>query len=64
MNPSTTTEPLWDVKDVAAYLKTSRSFVYKAVEADTLPFVRVGSMIRFKPDVVRAYVDGKPATKR
>ncbi len=59
----TTPETLWDVKDVAAYLKSSRSFVYKAVEAGTLPCLRIGAMVRFKPEVVRAFAEGKPIAR-
>ena len=56
-------EKLWDVKDVAAYLKSSRSFVYKAVEAGKLPCLRIGTMVRFKPELVRAFAEGVPASR-
>ena len=52
------TEQLWDAQDVANYIKASRSFVYKAVENGSLPCLRIGSMVRFKPDVVRAFAEG------
>ena len=61
MNATTeTTKPdaLWDAQDVASYIKASRSFVYKAVENGSLPCLRIGSMVRFKPDVVRAFAEG------
>jgi excisionase family DNA binding protein len=53
-------DALWTVEDVAAYLKTSRSWVYTKVAAgvNALPAMRVGGLLRFKPDVVRAWADG------
>jgi excisionase family DNA binding protein len=47
-------ESRWDVKDVAAYLKCSRSWVYKAAERGELPCLRYGSLLRFDPEVIRA----------
>lgn len=45
---------LWDAQDVARYLKVSRSWVYQRAEAGQLPCVRVGGLLRFRPDSVRA----------
>jgi excisionase family DNA binding protein len=46
---------LWDAKDVAAFLKVSRSWVYRAVEANRIPSQRVlGSLLRFDPAEIRA----------
>lgn len=49
---------LWDANDVARYLKVSRSWVYQRAEAGLLPCVRVGGLLRFRPDSVRAIADG------
>ena len=38
---------LWDVRDVAQYLKASVSWVYKAAERRELPCIRVGGLLRF-----------------
>lgn len=46
---------LWDAGDVASYFKASRSWVYHEVQADRLPHVRVRGLLRFVPDVVRAW---------
>jgi excisionase family DNA binding protein len=46
---------LWDVRDVAAYLKVSRSWVYHRAEAGTLPCLRIGALVRFEPDEIRAF---------
>ena len=47
---------LWDAKDVAAFLKVSRSWVYHRSEAGLLPCVRIGSLLRFDPEVIRRLV--------
>jgi excisionase family DNA binding protein len=52
-------EPLWDARDVAAYLKVSRSWVYQHAEDGTLPSVKVGGLVRFLPEQIRAYVLGE-----
>jgi excisionase family DNA binding protein len=49
---------LWDTKDVAAYLKVSRSWVYHRAEAGLLPCVRIGSLLRFDPQVIRRLAGG------
>jgi len=52
---------LWDVADVARFLRASRSWVYKAAESGQLPCLRVGAMLRFQPDDVRRAVGLKVA---
>jgi excisionase family DNA binding protein len=52
---------LWDARDVARYLKTSRSWVYQKAEAGLLPSLRIGGLLRFEPHVVRAWARGAPA---
>jgi excisionase family DNA binding protein len=49
---------LWDAKDVARYLKVSRSWVYHRAEAGFLPSLRVGGLVRFEPALVRAFAQG------
>jgi predicted DNA-binding transcriptional regulator AlpA len=49
-------EPLWEVKDVMAYLKRGRSWVYEQVAAGTLPHLRIGvGGLRFDPAEVRTW---------
>jgi excisionase family DNA binding protein len=54
---------LWTSADVASYLKASLSFVYKVAETGRLPCLRVGSMLRFDPEVVRAFARGEVKTR-
>ena len=54
-------DDLWDANDVARYMKVSRSWVYHQAEAGTLPHLRVGALLRFDPDAVKAFVHGQPA---
>lgn len=51
-------ESLWDAKDVARFLKVSRSWVYQKTEAGELPCLRVGGLVRFEPEAVRAWARG------
>jgi predicted DNA-binding transcriptional regulator AlpA len=52
---------LWDTNDVARFLKVSRSWVYHRAEAGLLPCVRIGSLLRFDPEVVRCLAErGSP----
>lgn len=51
-------EALWDARDVARYLKVSRSWVYQKAEAGLLPYLKVGGLVRFVPERVRAFVLG------
>jgi excisionase family DNA binding protein len=51
-------EALWDVRDVARFLKASVSWVYKAAERGDLPSTRIGGLLRFDPGAVRAVAVG------
>ena len=50
-------------EDVATYLKASRSWVYLHAEDGTLPCVRIGGLLRFLPDQIRAYARGESVPK-
>jgi excisionase family DNA binding protein len=50
---------LWDRKDVATYLKVSQSWVYQKVAAGLLPCRRIGGLVRFLPEEIRAYAAGE-----
>jgi len=53
---------LWTVRDVAAYLKASTSYVYKAAERSEVPCRRLGALLRFLPAEVKAWAEGKPTS--
>jgi excisionase family DNA binding protein len=57
------TAPLWTAADVARYLRSSLSFVYKVSEAGKLPCLRVGSLLRFDPEAVRAFARGESKSR-
>ena len=59
MNPDVPAEGLWDVRDVAAYYKASRSWVYQQAESGMLPCLRIGGLLRFDPFAVRAFARGE-----
>ncbi len=52
-------EELWDARDVARHLKMSRAWVYQATASGVLPCVRLGSRVRFHPEVIRAWLRGE-----
>jgi excisionase family DNA binding protein len=53
--PTLPIENLWKVDDVAKFLSVKRTAVYERVRAGELPHLRVGNLIRFVPDQVRAW---------
>jgi hypothetical protein len=52
-------EALWDAKDVAAYLKVSRSWVYQQAERGVLPCMHIVGVVRFEPSAVKAFARGE-----
>jgi len=52
-------ERLWKVQDVAEFLGVSSSWVYLHVGMSDLPYRRVGALLRFFPEDVRAYARGE-----
>ena len=52
-------EPLMTAGDVAAYLRVSKSMVYKLAEAAHLPHLRIGACLRFERDTVERYARGE-----
>lgn len=55
-------ETLWDARDVARYLKASRSWVYQKAESGLLPYVKVGGLVRFVPGRIREIAMASPGT--
>lgn len=52
-------ESLWTAKDVATYLRASRSWVYQRAEAGALPSLQIGGLLRFEPEAIRAFARGE-----
>ena len=53
---------LWDAEQVAAFLKIKTDTVYLWVKQGRLPKVKVGRLLRFNPDAIRALAaDGVPS---
>lgn len=46
-------ERLWKVKDVAAYLQVSQSWVYQHAASGVLPSLKIGGLLRFDPTAIR-----------
>jgi excisionase family DNA binding protein len=52
-------EPLMTAEDVAAYLRASKSMVYKLAESAELPCLRIGTLLRFERDTVQRFARGE-----
>jgi predicted DNA-binding transcriptional regulator AlpA len=52
-------EGLWDVRDVSAFLKVSRSWVYQRTASGLLPHFHIGGLLRFVPEEIRAFARGE-----
>lgn len=47
---------LWTAQDLAAYVGCSKSLVYQMAERGDIPSVKIGTLLRFDPEAVRAWV--------
>ncbi|OLE63341.1 MAG: hypothetical protein AUG04_05615 [Deltaproteobacteria bacterium 13_1_20CM_2_69_21] len=50
---------LWDARDVATFLKASRNWVYQQAELGKIPSVRIGGLLRFDPEKIKALGSGE-----
>jgi excisionase family DNA binding protein len=51
---------LWDAREVARFLGVHRNWVYLQAESGSLPCVRIGGLLRFEPETIRAIARGSP----
>ncbi len=58
MKDTPSTDTLWTVPDVAAYLRMSRKHVYRLVELGELPHIKIGRCVRFDPADIATWLDG------
>jgi len=56
-------ESLWDVTELATFLKVSKSWVYQASAAGNIPCIRIGAALRFEPEAIRAWMHGEQGGK-
>src|SRR5438132_11970500 len=49
---------LWDARGVARFLKASRNSVYLQAEIGKIPSVRIGGLLRFDPEKIKAIARG------
>jgi hypothetical protein len=54
MGHSSPDDALWDARDVAHYLKTSRQWVYDQSDRGLIPCRRLGVLRRYVPSEIRA----------
>jgi excisionase family DNA binding protein len=48
---------LWDAERVAAELGISKQHVYRLRANNHIPFIRIGRLVRFRPDEVRDWLE-------
>jgi excisionase family DNA binding protein len=48
-------ESQWKVKEAAKFLSCSTSWIYKAAAKGLIPCIRIGAMLRFDPEQLRAF---------
>lgn len=59
-DPARPMEPLMTVREVAAFLRKSSSWVYHQAAADRIPgAVRIGGSLRFNPEVIQRFGAGE-----
>lgn len=51
----TSIEPLWDARQVAQRLGIHRTRLYLLVRTGRIPHVRIGRVVRFGPEAIRAW---------
>jgi len=54
-------DALWDVKEVAKYLKRDKRWVYVRASKGLIPHRVVGGGYRFDPDEIKAWLQGQPS---
>ncbi len=54
-------DALWTPKELGAYLKVSRSWIYRACQKNTIPFLNAGGLLRFEPSKIHAWVQANAA---
>jgi hypothetical protein len=50
---------LWDARDVARFLNASRNWVYLQAEIGKIPSIRIGGLLRFDPEKIKAIARGE-----
>jgi excisionase family DNA binding protein len=47
----------WRIEEVCQYLNVKRSTAYSLVESGSIPFYRIGRLLRFKPEDVKSWME-------
>ena len=64
MDGKTAPEPLLTVEEVAEYLKVSAGSIYNRVSKGEIPFVKIGTSVRFRRSEIDRWVEeqaGRPS---
>lgn len=52
-------EKLWTVTDLAEHLQASKKTIYEWVHLKKIPFLKVGSLLRFRPSEIEKWLSSK-----
>lgn len=50
-------ENLWKVEEVAEYLRMSPNTIYDKVHSKTIPFLKIGRLVRFRPNEIEKWLN-------
>ena len=56
-SPKQTEDTIFDVKQLAQYLKVDASWIYNQVHLKTIPYFKVGKYTRFKKSVIDRWIE-------
>lgn len=51
--------PLMTVSDLAKYLAVSKSMIYKLVEEEDIPYIKIGKSLRFKREDIETWIESR-----
>ena len=52
-------DPLFSVEEMAHYLSMKKSRIYNLIFKKQIPYIKIGSSVRFKPEEILKWLDGQ-----
>lgn len=62
--PRNETEGLWTVDELAAHLKLRPKTIRNRVSLKTIPYLKVGGSLRFRPSEIRRWINQETASAK
>jgi excisionase family DNA binding protein len=57
LSTSSSSQPLLSPSEAASIFGVPRQRIYELIQRGSLPSIRIGRLIRFRPDDVRAFIE-------